>query len=152
MKQAEALSKWLPYLLSKKLQAETEYYLYDSDFDGDLDLSVPVRLTDAEKAYAVFLWDDADAHFKPEPVLLRNPQYFEDVKRICTLQQGFVFNDLLSNFERVADHCSNIAVALVELHADSFDTHEYLSNIKNRQNAEFQQMYEEYSREFAFFS
>ncbi len=70
--------------------------------------------------------------------------------QICTLQQGFVFNDLLSNFERVADHCSNIAVALVELHADSFDTHEYLSNIKNRQNAEFQQMYDEYSREFAF--
>ena len=72
--------------------------------------------------------------------------------QVCTLQQGFVFNDLLSNFERVADHCSNIAVALVELHADSFDTHEYLSNIKNRQNEEFQQMYEEYSREFAFFS
>lgn len=70
-----------------QLQAETEYYLYDSDFDGDLDLSVPVRLTDAEKAYAVFLWDDADAHFKPEPVLLRNPQYYEDVKHICTLQQ-----------------------------------------------------------------
>ncbi len=70
--------------------------------------------------------------------------------QVCTLQQGFVFNDLLSNFERVADHCSNIAVALVELHADSFDTHEYLSNIKNRQNAEFQQMYDEYSREFAF--
>ena len=70
--------------------------------------------------------------------------------QVCTLQQGFVFNDLLSNFERVADHCSNIAVALVELHADSFDTHEYLSNIKNRQNAEFQQMYDEYSQEFAF--
>lgn len=70
-----------------QLQAETEYYLYDSDFDGDLDLSVPVRLTDAEKAYAVFLWDDADAHFKAEPVLLRNPKYFEDEKCICTLQQ-----------------------------------------------------------------
>lgn len=71
---------------------------------------------------------------------------------LCTLQQGFVFNDLIGNFERVADHCSNIAVALVELHADSFDTHEYLSDIKSRQNSEFQRMYEQYSQEFEFMS
>lgn len=70
--------------------------------------------------------------------------------QVCTLQQGFVFNDLLSNFERVADHCSNIAVALVELHADSFDTHEYLNNIKSHQNDDFMRMYEEYSQEFEF--
>lgn len=68
----------------------------------------------------------------------------------CTLQQGFVFNDLIANFERVADHCSNIAVALVELHADSFDTHEYLSDMKSRQNSEFQRLYEQYSQEFVF--
>ena len=40
----------------------------------------------------------------------------------CTLNQGFVFNDLLTNYERVADHCSNIAVAIIELESDSFDT------------------------------
>ena len=72
--------------------------------------------------------------------------------QICTLQQGFVFNDLIGNFERVADHCSNIAVALVELHADSFDTHEYLSDIKSRQNSEFRKLYEQFSREYAFMS
>ena len=71
---------------------------------------------------------------------------------VCTLQQGFVFNDLIGNFERVADHCSNIAVALVELHEDAFDTHEYLSDLKSRQNSEFQKLYEEYSREFEFLS
>ncbi len=69
---------------------------------------------------------------------------------VCTLQQGFVFNDLVGNFERVADHCSNIAVALVELHADSFDTHEYLNDMKSRQNSEYQQLYQEFSRKFAF--
>ena len=71
---------------------------------------------------------------------------------VCTLQQGFVFNDLVGNFERVADHCSNIAVALVELHADSFDTHEYLSAVKSRQNSEYQRLYEEFSQQFAFLS
>ena len=41
-------------------------------------------------------------------------------KGVCTLSQGFVFNDLLTNFERVADHCSNIAVAMIELESDAF--------------------------------
>ncbi len=64
----------------------------------------------------------------------------------CTLTQGFVFNDLLTNFERVGDHCSNIAVALIELESDSFDTHEYLSSVKELHSAAFDRAYEEYSR------
>ena len=45
----------------------------------------------------------------------------------CTIQNGFVLNDLLTNYERVSDHCSNIAVSLIETSAGSFDTHEYLN-------------------------
>ena len=48
----------------------------------------------------------------------------------CSLSQGFVFNDLLTNFERVADHCSNLAVAMIELESDAFDTHDYIINLK----------------------
>ncbi len=72
--------------------------------------------------------------------------------QICTLEQGFVFNDIIGNFERIADHCSNIAVALVELHADAFDTHEYLNGIKSRQDEQFKRLYEQYCEEFAFLS
>ena len=61
-------------------------------------------------------------------------------KGLCTLGQGFVFNDLLTNYERVADHCSNIAVALIELESDSFDTHEYLNSLKELKS----DMYERY--------
>lgn len=68
----------------------------------------------------------------------------------CTLQQGFVFNDLLANFERVADHCSNIAVALIELNADSFDTHEYLNEVKNQRNEVFNTYYQEYKKKYTF--
>lgn len=49
---------------------------------------------------------------------------------ICKLDQGFVFNDLLTNYERVADHCSNLAVAMIELESASFDTHEYMISLK----------------------
>ena len=70
-------------------------------------------------------------------------------KGTCTLSQGFVFNDLLTNYERVADHCSNIAVAMIELEADSFDTHEYLSSVKAMKSAAYERYYEEYRQQFA---
>lgn len=67
----------------------------------------------------------------------------------CTLLQGFVFNDLLTNYERVADHCSNIAVAIIELESDSFDTHEYLNSVKEMKDAAFARYYEEYKQKYA---
>lgn len=66
----------------------------------------------------------------------------------CTLNQGFVFNDLLTNYERVADHCSNIAVAIIELESDSFDTHEYLNSVRAMKSSSFARYYEEYKQEY----
>ena len=66
----------------------------------------------------------------------------------CTLLNGFLFNDLLTNYERVADHCSNIAVAMIELESDSFDTHEYLSSIKEMKSDTSERYYEEYSQQY----
>ena len=66
----------------------------------------------------------------------------------CTLNQGFVFNDLLTNYERVADHCSNIAVAIIELESDSFNTHEYLNSVRAMKSSSFARYYEEYKQEY----
>ena len=49
----------------------------------------------------------------------------------CTIDLGFVLSDLTTNFERVADHCSNIAVCMLQVEEDSFDTHEYLEEMKH---------------------
>lgn len=74
------------------------------------------------------------------------------VKRVqkgeCTLHQGFIFNDLLTDFERIADHCSNVAVAIIELELNSFDTHEYLVNLKKDKGAGFDKYFEEYKEMF----
>lgn len=67
----------------------------------------------------------------------------------CTLHQGFVFNDLLTNYERVSDHCSNIAVAMVELESDAFDTHEYLNSVKEMRSVSFEHYFEEYRERFS---
>ncbi len=70
-------------------------------------------------------------------------------KGLCSLQNGFVLNDLLTNFERVGDHCSNVAVAMIELAADVFDTHEYLDSLKNIRDTAFAQSFEEYKRKYS---
>ncbi|MBE6969447.1 MAG: Na/Pi cotransporter family protein [Ruminococcaceae bacterium] len=55
----------------------------------------------------------------------------------CTLELGFVFNDCINNFERVADHCSNIAVAVLESADESLQTHGYLRSLKQRNPEEY---------------
>lgn len=55
----------------------------------------------------------------------------------CTIEMGFVLSDLSTNYERVADHCSNIAICLLQLNEESFGTHEYQDSLTNKDNAEF---------------
>lgn len=49
----------------------------------------------------------------------------------CTIELGFIFSDLITNYERVADHCSNIAACVIQISVASFDMHEYLSVVKS---------------------
>ncbi len=59
----------------------------------------------------------------------------------CTIELGFVLSDLINNYERVSDHCSNIAVNLIEMEHNSFKTHQYLNEIKTVDQS-FMEMYE----------
>ncbi len=70
-------------------------------------------------------------------------------KGLCTVTGGFVFNDLLINFERISDHCSNIAVAIIELRDGAFATHEYLEQVKDKRTPDFEQTYDMYREKFS---
>jgi len=65
----------------------------------------------------------------------------------CTIEMGFVFSDITTNLERVADHCSNIAVCLIEIHENEFETHEYLVRMK-KDSREFQELYAKYQERY----
>lgn len=65
----------------------------------------------------------------------------------ATVEIGFVLTDLLTNLERVSDHCSNIAVAMIESEAETYDHHEYLNNLK-REDASFMQQYGDFRKEY----
>lgn len=66
----------------------------------------------------------------------------------CTFERGFVFNDLLTDLERVSDHCSNIALAMIESESDSFDAHEYISSLNDMHTKSFDAYYDEYCERF----
>lgn len=67
----------------------------------------------------------------------------------CTIQLGFVLSDILNNFERISDHCSNIAVALIETKQNAFEAHEYLNGIKQEGNPEYQTAYLNFRQKYA---
>lgn len=66
----------------------------------------------------------------------------------CSIEAGFVWSDLLTNLERIADHCSNIAGCVIEMTHASFDLHEYLRDVK-LQSPDFDAAYEGYARKYA---
>ncbi len=66
----------------------------------------------------------------------------------CTMELGFILSDLLNNYERISDHCSNIAVCFLEMANDSFETHEYLNQLKTGNSTEFTEMYETYKQKY----
>lgn len=69
-------------------------------------------------------------------------------KGLCTIEGGFVLSDLLNNFERISDHCSNVAVAIIEVEHNSFDTHKYLNGVKYG-NSVFNEIYDEFAAKYA---
>lgn len=66
----------------------------------------------------------------------------------CTIELGFIFSDILTNFERISDHCSNIALATLEAHSGHFNAHEYLNDIKSLDNDSFNTLFEEYHKRY----
>ena len=67
----------------------------------------------------------------------------------CTIERGFIFADLATNFERVADHCSNIAVCTLETQRDEFDMHKYVSRMKKYGNESFDTWVRVYESKYA---
>lgn len=109
-------------------------------------------------AVKAFVENDLALAYRVEPLeeLIDNlcdEMKYHHIERLqkgqCTLLYGFVFDDLLTNFERIGDHCSNIAVAMIELDSDSFDTHEYINSLAAAHNHGFDEYYEEYSKKYS---
>lgn len=100
-----------------------------------------------------FVNNDYEKAYKVEPL----EQVIDELKLIikahhierlqegnCTIELGFILSDLISNYERVADHCSNLAVLTIQIKDGLMDTHEYLHNIKQSGQKKYLKEYQEF--------
>lgn len=99
-----------------------------------------------EAAVKVFCEEDLELAKKVEPMeetidYLSEEMKKRHIKRLrkgkCTIEMGFVLSDITTNYERVSDHCSNIAICLLQLNEEGFDTHEYQDVISSKDNAAY---------------
>ena len=67
----------------------------------------------------------------------------------CSLLYGYVFNDILTNMERISDHCSNIGVALIQNEDEDINQHEYIENLKNKDTSGFENLLIKYTNKYS---
>ena len=67
---------------------------------------------------------------------------------VCSAELGILLTDIISNCERVSDHCSNIAVCIIQSKTSSFETHGYLNDLKSSNSPEFIAKFEEYKEKY----
>ena len=106
---------------------------------------------------SVFAADDTDRARSVEPleevidtlsIEMRQRHIIRLRKGACSLEAGLILEDLLTGYERVSDHCSNVAVCLIEVHANEYDTHEYLNLTTKGSDPWFRQEYDKKLREY----
>lgn len=105
-----------------------------------------------------FSLDDPEIASKVEPLEqvidgLRTELKERHVDRLqngeCTIELGFVFTDILTNYERVSDHCSNIAVYVMQLNSDKLDAHKYLRKLRSDETGEFAAEFERFNKKYS---
>ncbi len=105
-----------------------------------------------------FVSDNVGLAYRVEPLeecidILCDTMKINHIERLkkgeCSINVGFVFNDLITNIERVADHCSNIAVAMIEIKEDAYDTHGYIIDLKEKRSHNFDRYFAEYAEKYS---
>ena len=130
---------------------------FSPDGSRELDVLLGAINEILELSFSSFIDEDMVKAYRVEPLeehidVLCDEFKLRHVERLqsgnCSLQVGFVFNDLLTNFERVADHCSNIAIAMIELSRDEYDTHDYVIHLKELRAHSFDELYNYYASKY----
>ncbi len=126
--------------------AEEEVGVITSALKEILDMSIQSFLNgDVALAKEVEPLEDVIDSLRAE---LKNRHIERLREGICTIELGFILQDLLTNFERVSDHCSNIAVCLIQIQENSLDTHEYINELKRLDKSEFMDEFNNYKAKY----
>lgn len=108
-------------------------------------------------SFNAFSGDDTSLAYRVEPLEehideLCDEMKLHHVERLqtgeCSITLGFVYNDLLTNLERVGDHCSNVAIAVIEMEENAYDAHDYVLRLREQRTHHFDAYYQEYCEKF----
>lgn len=130
---------------------------FSPEADKELDMICSAVSEVLTLAYKSFVFGDMDAALRVEPLeqvvdTLHDKLRNGHIKRLqsgnCSIEAGFVWADLLTDLERTADHCSNIAVCVIDANNNNMNIHSSLKSLKT-DNKKFDKMYEEYSNKYA---
>ncbi len=139
---AEAAKKMNSKGLKFSDKATEEIKIFIQAVSDIMDLSVQVfESEDAELAMDIEPLEEVVDRLNKK-IKKRHVKRLQNGK--CTIETGLMLTDLATNFERVADHCSNIGVCIIQVKEDSFDTHVYLDTLDKGENTRFNNKYVEY--------
>lgn len=128
---------------SKKAQAELQ--LFSAAMNEILSLTFEVfENENATEAARIEPLEEVIDDLKEE---IRARHIRRLAKGKCTIELGFALTDIVTNYERIADHCSNIAVAVIQMDEKEHDVHKYLGQVKT-QDPQFAQMYRTYKEKY----
>ena len=108
-------------------------------------------------SFNAFSANDTSVAYRVEPLEEHIDELCDEMKLhhvdrpqtgVCSIDIGFVYNDLLTNLERVADHCSNIAIAVIETEENAYDAHDYVIRLREQRAHHFDTYYNEYCEKY----
>ena len=132
--------------LSLSPDSRKELAVYGQAVADILDLTVSVfAADDTERAKGVEPLEEVIDDLSNE----MRSRHIERLRRgTCSLEAGLILEDILTGYERVSDHCSNVAVCMIEIHADEYETHEYLNLTTKGSSPWFQKEYAKRKQEY----
>ena len=145
-------------ILKTKRKMHKEKIHFSDDANKELDIMAKAVKEIIENSTNAFINNDIELARTIEPLEqvinnLKAQLRARHSKRMsdgeCTIENGMLFFDIINSFERIADHCSNLAVCIIELSQGSYQTHSYLKGVKNSDNKNFMESFEEYLNKYA---
>lgn len=144
-------------ILKTKRKMHKDRIHFSDDANKELDIMAAAVKEIVENSTNAFINDDIDLAETIEPLEqvinnLKAELRAKHSKRMangeCSVENGMLFFDIVNSFERIADHCSNLAVCIIELSQGSYQTHSYLKGVKNSSNQTFINSFEEYLKKY----
>ena len=131
--------------------------VFSEEGKHEIDVLIAAVKEVTDIAFTAFIQNDLSLAYRVEPLEelvdnLCDEMKLHHIDRLqqgeCTFEHSFVFNDLLTDLERISDHCSNIALAMIESESESFDAHEYISSLNAMHTKSFDDYYNEYCEKY----